>query len=171
MCHSVVNGFLCTFLKIYCGMKLMLHSSLNCGDFCVFLCLEIALNACFASQIRKEWCLIVYAFVLPFICLWYIYVGTAYMTFQKFAPTARHVCRIPDEPWMWGCCVKHVIHSECDSSVCFLFPSLSLERWGTDGTNNTFLWFLLNLLQYYLISIQAFKHLPSFLFLPSEPCS
>lgn len=52
-----------------------------------------------------------------------VFVCTLYMTFQKFAPTARPgACRIPDEPWMCGRHVEHVIHSECNSSVCFLVP-------------------------------------------------
>lgn len=55
------------------------------------------------------------------------FVCTLYMTFKKFAPAARHACGIPDEPWMCGCCVKHVICSKCNSCL-FSIPLHELGK-------------------------------------------
>lgn len=72
-----------------------------------------------------------------------------------------------------GVCVA--CNTDCDSSVslCFLFPSMSLERWRTDGSANTILCIVCNVLQSHFIRFLPLRSntYPSFhlLSLPESP--
>lgn len=108
--------------------------------------------------------------------LYHMFVCTlSHDLFEKVCSRSQECLSNPR--WtVWMLCAEHVIRSECDSSdsLCSLFPSMSLERWSTDGSANTILCIVCNVLGSHFIQFIPLQsqHLPVFPFaflLPAPP--